>query len=121
MSVALDDFGTGYSSLSYLEELDFDTIKLDRSFAQKLAKTSEQPHYAVAIVRAVVEIAAVLGVDVVAEGIETKAQLTTLRGLGCRYMQGYHLARPMPAPQLEELLCPLTPPAPRLQLAGHLN
>jgi diguanylate cyclase len=109
VSVALDDFGTGYSSLSYLEELDFDTIKLDRSFANKLAKTSEEPHYAVAIVRAVVEIAAVLGVDVVAEGIETGAQLATLRGLGCTYMQGYHLARPMPASQLSELLRPIAP------------
>jgi diguanylate cyclase len=108
--VALDDFGTGYSSLSYLEKLDFDTIKLDRSFAQKLAKTTEEPHYAVAIVRAVVEIAAVLDVHIVAEGIETREQLATLRALGCTYMQGYYLARPMPAAQLSELILPATLP-----------
>jgi diguanylate cyclase len=107
VSVALDDFGTGYSSLSYLEELDFDTIKLDRSFAQKLANTSLEPHYAVAIVRAVVEIAAVLDVDVVAEGIETQAQLTTLAALGCTFMQGYYLARPQPASKVTSFFTPL--------------
>jgi diguanylate cyclase len=121
VSVALDDFGTGYSSLSYLEELDFDTIKLDRSFAQKLTKTSDQPHYAVAIVRAVVEIAAVLDVTVVAEGIETGAQLATMRALGCTYMQGYHLARPMPASQLNDLLRPVVPRAPVPSKALELN
>ncbi len=122
VSVALDDFGTGYSSLSYLEELDFDTIKLDRSFANKLSHTNDEPHYAVAIVRAVVEIAAVLNVNVVAEGIETAAQLATLRGLGCAYMQGYYLARPMPALQLDELLRPMTAATPAYPKAvKHLN
>jgi diguanylate cyclase len=121
VSVALDDFGTGYSSLSYLEELDFDTIKLDRSFAQKLTTTSDQPHYAVAIVRAVVEIAAVLDVKVVAEGIETRAQLTTLRGLGCTYMQGYHLARPMPASQLNDVLRPVVTRVPVSSKVLELN
>ena len=104
VAVALDDFGTGYSSLSCLEELEFDTIKLDRSFAQKLARTRGEVHYPVAIVRAVVEIAAVLGVQVVAEGVETSEQRNLFRSLGCTLLQGYCLARPMPAEQVTTLL-----------------
>ncbi len=103
VAVALDDFGTGYSSLAYLEELEFDTIKLDRSFAQKLARCGDV-HYPVAIVRAVVEIAAVLDVSVVAEGVETGAQRTLFRSLGCTLLQGFHLARPLPPEQVSALL-----------------
>ena len=101
VAVALDDFGTGYSSLSYLEELDFDTIKLDRSFVQKLSKTRESPHFPLAVVRAVVEIAAVLDVQVVTEGIETAEQQALLGSLGCTLMQGFLFARPMPAEQMQ--------------------
>lgn len=104
VAVALDDFGTGYSSLSYLETLDFDTIKLDRSFAHKLAQTRHNPQYSVAIIRAVLEIAEVLDVAVVAEGIETREQLELFRGLGCRLVQGYYFSRPVPAAAMTALL-----------------
>ena len=104
VAVALDDFGTGYSSLSYLETLDFDTIKLDRSFAHKLAHTRHNPQYAVAVIRAVLEIAEVLDVAVVAEGIETREQLELFRGLGCRLVQGYYFSRPVPATEMTALL-----------------
>ena len=85
VAVALDDFGTGYSSFSYFEELDFDTIKLDRSFIQKLSETRASPRYALAVVHAVVEITAVLDVRIVAEGIETADQREQLRSLGCTF------------------------------------
>lgn len=104
VAVALDDFGTGYSSLSYLETLDFDTIKLDRSFAQKLSQTRHNPQYALAIVRAVLEIADALGVEVVAEGIETREQLELFRSLGCRQLQGFYFSKPLPAEQLAPFL-----------------
>lgn len=106
VGVAVDDFGTGYSSLSYLETLDFDTIKLDRSFAAKLASSRKSPQYSVAIIRAVLEIANTLGAEVVAEGIETREQLEIFRGLGCHLLQGYYFGRPLPAAQLTALLRP---------------
>ena len=118
VAVALDDFGTGYSSLSCLEELEFDTIKLDRSFAQKLARTRGEVHYPVAIVRAVVEIAAVLGVQVVAEGVETSEQRNLFRSLGCTLLQGYCLARPMPAEQVTTLLLEPGPTTPQVLVTG---
>lgn len=117
VSVALDDFGTGYSSLSYLETLDFDTIKIDRSFATKLSHTRKNPQYSVAIIRAVLEIANVLDVKVVAEGIETKEQLEIFRSLGCQLLQGYYFGRPMPAEEITALL--QTPPA--TEFKGVLN
>lgn len=113
ISIALDDFGTGYSSLSYLETLDFDTIKIDRSFSTKLTHNRKNPQYSVAIIRAVLEIAGALNVAVVAEGIETREQLEIFRSLGCRLLQGYYFGKPMPAPELTALL--QTPPARELQ------
>lgn len=117
VSVALDDFGTGYSSLSYLETLDFDTIKIDRSFATKLSHTRKNPQYSVAIIRAVLEIANVLDVKVVAEGIETKEQLEIFRSLGCQLLQGYYFGRPMPAEEMTALLQAL----PAREVQGVLN
>ena len=107
VAVSLDDFGTGYSSLAYLEALDFDTIKLDRSFAQKLTGAHD-PQVPIAVVRAVVDIAAALGVQVVVEGVETQEQRDTFCSLGCTLMQGFLFARPMPAPQVDAYL--LVPP-----------
>ena len=104
VAVALDDFGTGHSSLSYLETLDFDTIKLDRSFAHKLAQTRNNPQYSVAIIRAVLEIASVLDVKVVGEGIETREQLEFFRTLGCGLLQGFYFGKPMPAAEITALL-----------------
>jgi EAL domain-containing protein (putative c-di-GMP-specific phosphodiesterase class I) len=100
VKLVLDDFGTGYSSLSYLKHLPLDTIKIDRSFVSELTGDNAN----VAIVHAVISLAHGLGIDVVAEGIETAEQLARLRELLCDRGQGYFYARPLPADQLTELL-----------------
>jgi len=97
--VALDDFGTGYSSLGYLQQLAFDTIKLDRSFIAGLDRASPSEQ----IVDAVVRIAHGLGATLVAEGVETTEQLDRLRLVGCDEVQGYLLGRPMPPEALAAL------------------
>jgi len=88
--VALDDFGTGYSSLSHLHRLNFDTLKLDQAFVRQL----DDPR-CLAIVRAIVAMTAALGCDMVAEGVETPAQLACLRELGCQFAQGYLIGKPL--------------------------
>jgi diguanylate cyclase (GGDEF)-like protein/PAS domain S-box-containing protein len=98
--LALDDFGTGYSSLAYLRQLPLDTIKIDRTF---VAGLGEDPA-AAPIVRAVVSLAHGLGIDVVAEGVETDEQLAQVRATGCDRGQGYRFARPMPPEELTGLL-----------------
>jgi EAL domain-containing protein (putative c-di-GMP-specific phosphodiesterase class I) len=100
VQLVLDDFGTGYSSLSYLRKLPLDTIKIDRSFITGLGSDDAD----LPIVQAVIALAHGLGIDVVAEGIETAAQLTWLRKLACDRGQGYFYARPLAAQQLETLL-----------------
>ncbi|HEY0000964.1 MAG TPA: EAL domain-containing protein [Actinoplanes sp.] len=90
MQMSIDDFGTGYSSLAYLRDLPVDELKIDRAFIARAELTSED----LALVRTIVELAQILGLRVVAEGIENAAQLAALRGLGCAYGQGYHLCRP---------------------------
>ncbi len=94
LSLSIDDFGTGYSSLSYLRDLPIQTIKVDRSFIRDLGSPRNAPHFALALIEAIMSIARALDLDVVAEGIETEAQAITLRGLGCNQGQGYHFARP---------------------------
>ncbi len=91
--IALDDFGTGYSSLSYLQKFRVDEIKIDRSFVSRL----ESDPVASAVVRAVMALAADLGIRVVGEGVETLAQLNALEAFGCELAQGYLLGRPAPA------------------------
>ncbi len=92
---ALDDFGTGYSSLGYLHRFGFHTIKLDRSFIADLG--SDGGSVASAVVRAVVDLSRALGLDVIAEGIETDAQRHAVQALGCGFGQGWLLGRPAPA------------------------
>jgi diguanylate cyclase (GGDEF)-like protein len=92
VKLAIDDFGTGYSSLSYLRRLRASQLKIDRSFVQDLDASAD----ARAIVEAVVRLAHALGLNVVAEGVETVAQRDVLRALGCDELQGYLFARPMP-------------------------
>jgi EAL domain-containing protein (putative c-di-GMP-specific phosphodiesterase class I) len=98
--LALDDFGTGYSSLGYLRRLPFNALKLDRSFVSGLDQTATDPQIAAAII----EMARALTMTVIAEGVETDAQLDCLRRLGCHFAQGYYFARPMPADELSTLL-----------------
>jgi len=108
VELAIDDFGTGYSSLSYLRRLPINTVKIDQSFVADLPASTQST----AIVRAVLSLAHGLGLKVVAEGVETRAQLDFLRLLGCDSAQGYYLARPGPARELffdlrEQVVVPL--------------
>jgi diguanylate cyclase (GGDEF)-like protein/PAS domain S-box-containing protein len=91
--ITLDDFGTGYSSLSYLRRMPFDKIKVDRSFVAALG----QDPAALALVRSIIGLAKVLGLESNAEGVETGAQAQVLREEGCQEVQGYYFGRPMPA------------------------
>jgi EAL domain-containing protein (putative c-di-GMP-specific phosphodiesterase class I) len=100
VSLLMDDFGTGYSSLNHLHSFPFDVLKIDRSFVGRMTD-GEQP---LQIVRTIIELARVLGMDVVAEGIETCEQYRLLREMGCRYGQGFLFARPLPADAITELL-----------------
>ena len=88
MQLALDDFGTGYSSLSYLRNLPLDTLKIAREFVEGLAFSDHDA----AFVRLIVGLAKTVGLKVVAEGIETRAQLDMLREIGCDLGQGYYFA-----------------------------
>jgi diguanylate cyclase (GGDEF)-like protein len=96
--IAVDDFGTGYSSLSMLHALPVDVLKLDHAFVAKILDDEDARQ----IVASIVDLAKKLELEVVGEGIESEEQLEELRGLGCRYGQGYLLGRPMDADAAEE-------------------
>jgi diguanylate cyclase (GGDEF)-like protein/PAS domain S-box-containing protein len=96
----LDDFGTGYSSLNYLHRYPFDTLKIDRSFIQRLCDHKQS----VEIVRTILYLADSLEMEVVAEGIETLPQLDQLKNLGCKYGQGFYFARALTAEAVEAAL-----------------
>ncbi|MEB3320208.1 MAG: EAL domain-containing protein [Cyanobium sp.] len=98
--LALDDFGTGFSSLLTLQQLPFDALKIDKSFVQKAEKDGKSR----ALVESCVSIAQKLGMDCVAEGVETELQCLQLRRMGCGYYQGYLFDRPLPAADLERRL-----------------
>jgi len=95
VKIAIDDFGTGYSSLAYLRDLPINCIKIDKTFVHDLSTPRRAPQFALALVEAVVGIADTLGLQVVAEGIETRKQLDMLRDLGCDLGQGYFLSPPL--------------------------
>jgi EAL domain-containing protein (putative c-di-GMP-specific phosphodiesterase class I) len=100
VSLLMDDFGTGYSSLNHLHSFPFDVLKIDRSFVNRMTE-GEQP---LQIVRTIVELARVMGMEVVAEGIETLEQHNLLRDMGCRYGQGFLYAKPMTTEAVTRLL-----------------
>ena len=88
---SIDDFGTGYSSLSYLHRLQADTVKVDRSFVSRIGNGEN----GAGMVCSIVALAQNLGMDVVAEGVETAEQLSQLGALGCEYVQGFYLSKPV--------------------------
>ena len=98
--LSLDDFGTGYSSLSYLKRLPLDELKIDRSFVMNMLENEDDR----VIVRSTIELGRNLGLEVVAEGVETEDTWARLRRLGCDLAQGYYLTRPVPAGELESWL-----------------
>ena len=103
VQIAIDDFGTGYSNLRYLQRFPAQRLKIDRSFIAEITQNQEDA----AIVRAIITLGHSLNMLVVAEGVETQAQLELLRGLGCDEVQGFLLSPPLPAAQLEARLAAL--------------
>ncbi len=97
MNLALDDFGTGYSSLSYLKRLPFKKLKIDKGFVQAIGQDEDGE----TLVRTIINLADTMGLEVIAEGVETQAQVDFLLREGCRVAQGYFFAKPMP----EDIFC----------------
>ncbi len=114
LSFALDDFGTGYSSLVHLKELSIDAIKIDNSFVANMLENSED----MAIVQAIVALASAFDIRVSAEGAENIEQVLSLMEMGCDEVQGFAIAKPMPANELVSYITNLTPD-PRWRLASH--
>ena len=98
VTLAIDDFGTGYSSLSHLQRFPLDILKIDKSFVDELGADRGGAE----IVAAVVKLAHALGLQVIAEGVETERQLDALVRLDCDFAQGYLFSRPVPAHELVE-------------------
>ncbi len=96
VQLAIDDFGTGYSSLSHLQRFPLDVLKVDRMFVAALRCSPQADR----IVAAVIDLAHTLGLQVVAEGVETVPQLEALRSFGCDYAQGHLFSPPVPAHEL---------------------
>jgi diguanylate cyclase (GGDEF)-like protein len=108
VKLAIDDFGTGYSSLSYLRQFQVNRLKIDRSFVQDVANNSDDA----AITTAIIKMAKALNLEVMAEGVETEAQMAFLRAAQCFDVQGYYFSKPVAvATVVEQLLCASIEPA----------
>ena len=101
--ISLDDFGTGFSSLAYLNGLPIDTLKIDKSFVDRV-NTDESTRI---ITESIVSMVSRLGYESVAEGVETKEQLEYMQKIGCNVIQGYLMSKPVPPEEVEELLVKL--------------
>ncbi|MEV6595615.1 bifunctional diguanylate cyclase/phosphodiesterase [Actinoplanes sp. NPDC051346] len=100
VTLAIDDFGTGYSSLAYLRRFPVDTLKIDRSFVERLGERGDDA----ALAETIVQLGHSLGMSTVAEGIEEYGQLAALRAMGCTFAQGFYFSRPVPAAEAGRLL-----------------
>ena len=98
--VSVDDFGTGYSSMSYLRRFPIDKLKIDKTFVSDMATRTDDA----SIVQAIISLAHSLQLKVVAEGVETTAQLAALKALGCDQYQGYHFSPALPPAEFESLM-----------------
>jgi EAL domain-containing protein (putative c-di-GMP-specific phosphodiesterase class I) len=114
VSLALDDFGTGYSSLSYLKSFPIDMLKIDRSFVAEMLTD----HTTASIIEAIISMTRILGLNVLAEGVEDQSQFAFLKQLGCDGVQGFYVSAAVPAREFAKLLrtfdgSSLLPPSPR--------
>jgi EAL domain-containing protein (putative c-di-GMP-specific phosphodiesterase class I) len=100
IQLSLDDFGTGYSSLRYLRNLPLDQVKIDQSFVKNMLANQSD----IAIIKSVLQLGESLQLEVIAEGVETEAQFSLLKSLGCKYFQGYYFSHPQPVDSLMGLL-----------------
>jgi EAL domain-containing protein (putative c-di-GMP-specific phosphodiesterase class I) len=98
--IALDDFGSGYSSLNYLRRLPLNVLKIDKSFIDFIHTDTESE----GLVATIIDIAGNMGLEVIAEGVELQEQRDLLVSRGCSWMQGYLVAKPLPAAQIETFL-----------------
>jgi len=106
INIAIDDFGTGFSSLAYLKHFEIDTLKIDRSFISDLKNTRDLPHTSLALFEAFSALSRTLDIALVAEGIETEAQLEIARSFGTQLGQGYYFSKPLSAADLQTVLGP---------------
>ncbi|MEM1427113.1 MAG: EAL domain-containing protein, partial [Cyanobacteria bacterium P01_H01_bin.130] len=117
IEISIDDFGTGYSSLGHLHQFSLDNLKIDRSFVDQINKPNGRHSY---VVNTIVALGQQLGLAVIAEGIETEAQIQYLRNLGCEYGQGFLFAKPLPAAEFEaQYLCPPSEAMPSALASAH--
>jgi diguanylate cyclase (GGDEF)-like protein/PAS domain S-box-containing protein len=100
VKLLVDDFGTGYSSLSQLQRLDFDVLKVDRAFTEKIEKTEKGNVF----FKAIITMAHALGMRVVAEGVENESQIKILKSLSCDEIQGFYISKPMPPTEAQPIL-----------------
>src|SRR4029078_2800117 len=101
VGLALDDFGTGYSSLSYLKSFPIDMLKIDRSFVAEMLTE----HPTASMIEAIISMTRILGLSVLAEGVEDQSQFAFLKQLGCDAVQGFYVSAAAPGPEFAKLLC----------------